>query len=170
MTITITHAQPSDASELLDVQKIVGGETDNLTFGAEGLPVSVEDEEKYITSLVDSTSSAMFLAKADGKIVGSATFRTSDRARLSHRAEMCISILKEYWGQGIGHMLMDALIDFAKNVAHTEIISLEVNSENVRAIHLYEKYGFEKIGHFKGFFKVDGKYLDCELMNLYLKE
>lgn len=63
---------------------------------------------------------------------------------------------------------MEAVIDFAKNTAHVEIISLEVKSDNVRAIELYKKFGFENTGHFKGFLKIDGKYADFELMNLYL--
>ena len=41
-----------------------------------------------------------------------------------------------------------------------------VNSIN--PMLLYEKYGFENIGTFKGFFKIHGEYVDCELMNLYL--
>lgn len=168
MNITITKAQPSDARELLEVLKIIGGETDNLTFGSEGFPATVEEEEAYLASLVGSTSSAMFIVRKDGKLVGSASFRGMERTRLKHRAEIGISLLKEVWGQGIGSMLMETLIDFAKTEAHVEIISLEVNSENTRAIRLYEKYGFEKIGHYKGFFKVDGKYLDFDLMNLYL--
>ncbi len=36
------------------------------------------------------------------------------------------------------------------------------------AIKLYEKLGFEKIGLYKNFFKIDGNYYDEILMNLYL--
>ena len=80
---------------------------------------------------------------------------------------MC-KFLKEEWGNGIGSKLMLFVIDFAKDVAHAEIVSLEVRSDNERAIKLYEKYGFEKIGTFKGFFKIDGEKVDFDLMNLYL--
>ena len=38
----ITEAAPKDAGELLEYLKIVGSETDNLSFGAQGLPISVE--------------------------------------------------------------------------------------------------------------------------------
>ena len=37
---TITRARPEDAAALLDYLKIVGGETDNLSFGAEGVPLA----------------------------------------------------------------------------------------------------------------------------------
>ena len=38
---TITRVTADDAEALLEHLKTVGGETDNLTFGAEGLPVTV---------------------------------------------------------------------------------------------------------------------------------
>ena len=52
----------------------------------------------------------------------------------------------------IGTRLMEQLIMFSK-AAGAEIISLEVRSDNTRAIKLYEKFGFEKISVFKEFFK-----------------
>ncbi len=47
--------------------------------------------------------------------------------------------------KGIGNLLLDKLINKAKELKQN-IISLEVNEKNEIAIHLYEKYGFEKIG------------------------
>lgn len=38
----IVRAQAQDAVALLDYLKIVGGETENLSFGAEGVPLGVE--------------------------------------------------------------------------------------------------------------------------------
>ena len=40
----IVRAQPEDAAALLDYLKIIGGETDNLSFGPEGVPLDVEEE------------------------------------------------------------------------------------------------------------------------------
>lgn len=169
MNFTIEKAKASDAEAVLEYLKQIGGETDNLTFGSEGLPCSVEDEEKYIESLQNSTSSVMFFAKCDGRIIGDASFSSSPRERIKHRGEIGISVVRDYWGKGIGSKLMERVIDFAKNVADCEIIHLQVRSDNERAIGLYKKYGFEKIGQFKGYLKIDGKYVDCDLMNLYMK-
>ncbi len=46
---------------------------------------------------------------------------------------------------------MEALIDFGKNTGQAKILSLGVRSDNQAAIHLYEKYGFKKIGTFEGY-------------------
>ena len=110
----------------------------------------------------------MFIARENGKIVGNAHFTGMTQERLKHRGTVGISVLKAEWGKGIGSRLMEAVMDFARNTAHIEIITLEVRSDNLRAIDLYKKFGFEKIGHFKGFLKIDGEYADFDLMNLYL--
>ena len=166
--IIIKKAMPADAGEILAYLKKVGGETDNLTFGEEGLPFSIEDERRYLENLTQSTTSVMYVAKKDEKIVGVASFNGMLGVRMKHRGELAVSVLKCEWGKGIGSILIEAIIDFAKNVAQAEIISLEVRSDNKRAIRLYEKYGFEKIGCFKGFFKINGEYIDFDLMNLQL--
>lgn len=168
MSVTITKARPEDAGELLGLLKIIGGETDNLTFGSEGLPAALEEEQCFLASLEKSASSVMFVAKKDGKIVGNAHFSGMTRERLRHRGTIGISVVKSEWGQRIGSRLLHSVLDFAKNTAHTEIISLEVRSDNVRAIELYKRFGFEKIGHFKGFLKINGEYVNFDLMNLYL--
>lgn len=64
---------------------------------------------------------------------------------MSHRAELGITVRKDYWGQGIGSLLMKELIKYAKE-NRIEILNLDVRSDNVNAIHLYEKFGFKHIG------------------------
>ena len=48
MDFVITRAVPDDAAALLELLRISGGETDNLTFGAEGLPFTVEQEREFL--------------------------------------------------------------------------------------------------------------------------
>lgn len=169
MDITISRAQPEEAEEILEYLRIVGGETDNLTFGSEGFPMTVKEEQRYLESLMSTHSSIMLLARKDGRIVGNASFNGYLMERTKHRGDFGISVLKAEWGNGIGSRLLEKIIEFAKDEAYAEIISLEVRSDNIRAIKLYKKYGFETIGHFKGFFKIDGKDIDFDLMNLYLE-
>lgn len=148
--------------------KTVGAESDNLTFGSEGLPVSVEDEASFIADINKSENSVMIIALDGSEVVGLASLNGNSRERMKHRASLAISVRKSHWGQGVGSMMMEYLTDFAKG-AGIEIISLEVRQDNERAIALYKKFGFEKISEFKGFFKIDGEYIDFDLMNLYVK-
>lgn len=168
MEIKIEKALPTDAEKLLEYLKIVGGETDNLSFGGEGVPFSVEAERDYLTSLQGSTTAGMFVAKRGEEIVGIGSYSGMTGQRMGHRGELAVSVKRSAWGMGIGGKLVERVIDFAKNTAQADILSLEVRSDNARAIHLYQKFGFEKIGTFPGFFKIDGAYVDFDLMNLYL--
>ena len=49
------------------------------------------------------------------------------------------------------------MIDFAEK-SGIEIIELAVRSDNERAIRLYKKHGFQEIGVYKSYFKIDEKY------------
>lgn len=166
MSYTIQEAKPEDAEALIEYLKVIGGETDNLTFGAGGFPVTVEEEREYIEKKKADDRSIMLSVWEDGKIIGNAHIEALTR-RLSHRAGLGVTVLKEAWGRGIGTALMERLIAYARE-HEIEIIELQVRCDNARAIHLYEKFGFEKIGRYPGYMKVDGKLIDCDLMNLYL--
>lgn len=162
----IEEAKPADAENILSYLRIIGGESDNLTFGAEGVPFSVEAEQAFIQSRLDSKKDVLYLVKCNGEIVGNGSINSLS-GRMSHRAELGISVRKDYWGKGIGTKLMDALIAFARN-AGFEILSLEVRSDNDRAIRLYERFGFKKIATYPGFMKIKGELVDYDLMYLTL--
>jgi len=68
MNIMIEKAQPSDAYELLEYLKIIGSESDNLTFGPDGLLCTVEEEAAFLASELVSSSSVTLVAKRDGNI------------------------------------------------------------------------------------------------------
>lgn len=166
--LRIEKATALDAEKVLEYCKIIGGESDNLTFGTEGVPMTVEAEREYFERVSKSNRQVYLVAKIDGNVVGTATLACFERPRLAHRAEISISVRKDYWGNGIGTKLMQELIDFAKNSAGAEIISLEVRSDNRRAVALYEKFGFETIGRFPGFMKINGEDVSCDIMRLHL--
>ena len=150
--IVVKRASAVDANAILEYLNIVGGETDNLTFGAEGLPFTAEAEADYITRIEHSSDEIMLVAKMDEKIVGNASISRLPR-RMKHRGDLAVSVLKEYWNKGIGSQLLKRLLDWAEN-NDFEIIELQVRSDNLGAIHLYEKYGFQKIGMHPAFFKI----------------
>ena len=168
MAIIIEKAKAADAEAILNFTKICGAETDNLSFGENGIPVSVEQEASFIGSIENSDTDIFFVARDGGEIVGTGNYSTFPKKRMAHRGEFGISVRKAYWNQGVGTMLMEHILDFAKNTAKADIVSLEVRSDNEAAIHLYQKFGFEKIGTFKGYFKINGELIDFDLMELFL--
>ncbi len=169
MDFIIRKANEHDAKDIIEFSKIVGSESDNLTFGKEGLQVTQESEAEYLGSLWEDRENIFLVATINKKIVGTANYRTFTRARMSHRGEFGISVIKQYWNQGIATLLLRDILNFAKTSAKAEIVSLEVRSDNLAAIHLYEKFGFEKIGTFKGYFKINNEYVDFDIMQVILK-
>jgi len=166
MSVTIQKAQPEDAAALIEYLKAIGGETDNLTFGAEGIPMTEEKESAFLRENSANPRNLMLLAKEEGRIIGDAHIEAFSR-RMSHRAGLGVTVRKAAWGRGVGTALMERLIAHARE-QKIEIIELQVRSDNARAIRLYEKFGFVKIGCYPGFLKVDGVNVDCDLMNLCL--
>ena len=167
MSIIIAKAFPADAASILEYLKQVGGETDNLTFGSEGVPFSVEAEETFLSEIEDSCDNVMFIAKDKAKIVGCASLNRLPR-RMKHRGDFAVSVAKEYWNQGIGSRLLCEVLEFAKENAF-EIIDLQVRRDNLGAIHLYEKYGFQKFGTHPAFFKINGKDIGVDYMCLKIQ-
>ena len=166
MSVRIEKATPSDAAMLLEYLKQVGGETDNLTFGPEGMPFSIEAEAEFISNMENSCDDIMLLAKNDNKIVGCASLSRLPR-RMKHRGDFAISVAKDYWNKGIGSKLLDNIIVFARE-NNFEIIDLQVRSDNKRAIYLYEEYGFKKIGEHPAFFKIGDENISFDIMCLEL--
>ena len=169
MSITYRTAAPSDAAALLEYLKAVGGETDNLTFGAAGIPFTLEQEQKYLEGLQTDPVNSLLLALDGEKIVGNACVDGSPNARLCHRRNLAITVLRDYWGRGIGTGLMEKMLAFCRE-SGAELASLEVRSDNERAKALYRKFGFVSFGTFPKFFKIDGQYFDVDCMTLELTE
>lgn len=93
-----------------------------------------------------------YLACVDGQIIGDASLNRKPR-RMSHRGEFVISVRKAYWDCGVASALMEAVLAFSVEKGF-EQINLEVRSDNLRAIRVYEKFVFCKLCTFPAFFKL----------------
>lgn len=164
MSISIDKARPADAARLLDFMKLIGGETNNLTFDGEGVPFSVEDEAAYIASMEHSHDNVMLLAKVGEEIVGNASLSRMPR-RMGHRGDFSVAVAKDYWNRGIAGALLEQILAFAKENDFS-VIDLQVRSDNAAAIHLYEKFGFCKIGSHPAFFRIGGENIAFDYMCL----
>lgn len=74
---------------------------------------------------------------------------------------------KKYRKKGIGKELLNKLLNIA-NKKNIQRIFLEVSVENEIAIGLYKKFNFTNVGHRKGYYNINGKKLDANIMRLDL--
>ena len=100
--LVIERARAEDGAALLQYLKIIGGETNNLSFGPEGVPLSVEAEEAYLRAQEGSADNVQYLARADGEIIGTASLNRKPN-RMRHRGEFGIS-LKRRGGAAARHL------------------------------------------------------------------
>lgn len=166
MSVIIEKASCSDAEAMVKYLNQIGRETDNLTYGAEGWPLSSKEEAASIKRAENSPDEIMLVAKDRGRIVGDASLCRLPR-RMQHRGDLGIAVLQEYWNQGVGSRLLREIINYAKENSF-EVIELQVRSDNTAAIHLYEKFGFQKFGTHDSFFKIGTDEIAFDYMYLKL--
>ena len=90
---------------------------------------------------LENKNTTYIVAKENNEVVGFAGISTClDEATLNN-----IVVKKSCRGRGIGGELLDSLIDLCGDL-HMRTFTLEVDTENAPAIHLYEKFGFKNLG------------------------
>lgn len=160
-------AQTQDARAILAVLNEVAQESPYLTLNPKGVETTVEEERELIRNYNESTNSIMLVAESDDQIIGMATVYGIDNDRQSHVGEIGVSIIHEYWGYGIGSILTEELIEFAKQ-SDLKVLTLEVVQENKRAIQLYKKYGFNIVGNLSKRLRHNYHYFDTYIMELMI--
>lgn len=165
INFTISLMEPEDAANFLEYVKIIGDESENLTFTSDEINFTLEDEVRIIKSFRDNKNELILKAEnEDGRIVSGLTFRSSERKKKQHVGEFGISVLKEYWGYGIAKRMIETLEEWAELNEYISKINLRVKEDNERAIILYEKMGYEKEGVTSRAYKIDDEYYSEILM------
>lgn len=166
--IIIRKANKFDAKALIEYLNVIGGESDFLTFGIGQFGRSVEQEEDFIEGVLKKKNVLFIIAEVNGKVVGNLNFSGGTRQRTTHVGEFGVSILKEYWGNGIGEELIKYLISWSKSSGIIRKINLRVRTDNTRGINLYRKLGFLEEGIVKRDFFINDEFYDSLLMGLMI--
>lgn len=77
-----------------------------------------------------------------------------------------VAVFPEFRKNGVGKALVEFLVDGMK-CENAEFVTLEVRESNLKAISLYEKCGFQKVGKRKDFYEKPRE--DAVLMTNYIK-
>ena len=175
MNIIYREAETSDAGKFLEYCKIVGAESDNLTFGAEGIPFTISQEADFIRKFAGNPDSVMLVAFDEGELVGTgAVSSISGKNRFAHRRDIAISIRKDYWGKGIMTEAVKRIIRYSFDELKIDLLSAFHYSENLRSKRVIEKCGFEyEITLYQSSKRYDDKVMDmvcyCILKDNYYK-
>ena len=105
------------------------------------------------------------VACVDEKVVGSLGLSVVTHSpRRRHVGELGMAVHDEWHGRGIGLALLKAAIDLADRWINLTRLELTVYTDNVPAIKLYEKLGFEIEGTLRQYAFRDGAFADAYSM------
>lgn len=168
MEVTIQEAKKKDAAELIQFVHKVANETNFLTFSSSEFNKTVEEEEQIIQDHLLAKNQIFILAKLDGQIIGILNVQSSKKKRLEHIGHFGVSVLKQYWNKGVGSLLVQYMIDWAKESGIIRKLNLRVSVNNELAIRLYKKHGFTVEGIIKRDLKLNDKFEDTYQMGLLI--
>lgn len=156
----IRAAEPEDAAAL---SALIGSE--GVFEGTSQLPMMPVASRLDRFSKVDPAGLLLVATNPKQSIVGMIGLHlVQPGLRRAHVRGLGISVAKEYQGQGVGQLLMEAALHWADNWAGILRIELTVLVDNARAIALYERHGFVSEGTMRGHILRDGIYADTHMM------
>ena len=124
--------------------------------------VSVDARRKR--QLETGPNDAGLVAVLDGKVIGMIGLHRGQLARRLHTASLGMAVHDGYAGRGAGRALLAAVVDLAERWWNIKRLELNVYADNVRAIALYERFGFEREGLLRAYAWRDGTYVDSIAM------
>jgi len=103
--------------------------------------------DAFVKEVTENNLARYMVAEIDDTIVGYGGVRLIlDEGHITN-----IAVHKNYRGYGIGHILVDGLVDVCKRL-NIERMTLEVRESNTPARNLYKDHGFEDIGIRPGYY------------------
>lgn len=168
-TVLLRSPDAADAAAVNEHRQITSSQTHFMARYPEEIVYSEEAIKQQLDAVNSDPRDFGISAFLGGRLVADCRL-TKPRPHLKyrHRGYFGISIQKELWGLGLGGILLRETLRIAKENGF-EQVELGVFSDNTRAIHVYQREGFQTVGIQPRAFKLkDGTYRDEVLMVRFL--
>jgi len=111
--------------------------------------------------LLDPTSVTLGAFNLSDVLIGSVRLEAYQRLRERHKVQLtAMYVMKDYAGQGVGRRLLDEALAESRKLNGIELINLTVTADNLAAVRLYSKLGFQTFGREVRAVKATTGYLD----------
>lgn len=118
-----------------------------------------------------SDTFSLFGAFLSGELVGLSGFGRNSGGKTRHRGGIYhMYVTPEARGRGLGWLLLESAVDYAKEQPGLEELILAVTVGNDSARRLYERFGFVFSHREPRYIKIDGRYYDIDWMILDLQK
>lgn len=156
--------RPLEREDLKFVHNLDNNATIMRYWFEEPYEAFVELVELYDKHIHDQTE-RRFILEEDGVNAGLVELIEIDY--IHRRAEFQIIVDPVHQGRGFGERATRMALNYAFQELNLYKIYLVVDTENTKAIHVYEKVGFEREGVLKHEFFSSGKYRDAVRMCIF---
>jgi len=165
MKVTIRKATVADVPYILAiVNHAILHTTSNYLYDVQSIETQLEwfqDKEKKKFPVI--------VADHNGSAIGFGTYGTfREKIGYQFTVEHSVYVAEEFVGQGIGRLLLEALIEKAKSEGYHTMIG-GIDAANQASIAFHKKFGFVENGILKEVGFKFGKWLDLQFMQLILK-
>ncbi|MNK52922.1 putative acetyltransferase [compost metagenome] len=170
MPVLVRTAQEADAASIL--LHVEASDRESTFLSREpGESVATREEERMLIRRYEEAPNSLFLlAEQEGKLVGTLMYTGWRWKRMRHTGRFGMSIRKSHWSRGIGRILLDTMIAWARGNGITRKIGLEVQHVNERAIALYRDRGFVEEGRLHREMRIGDQWIDILQMGLWLDD
>ncbi|AEA45456.1 GNAT family N-acetyltransferase [Fluviicola taffensis] len=163
------------AVEIADATKIIEF-VHGFVYDSEFVPLvegefnpTLPEEELILKNYVDRSNSLFLVAEFEGQIIANINLDGNQRQIMRHTAVFGMGMHLEWQNCGLGTIILQSAIDWARNHSELELLFLQVYAENEAGIALYKKLGFVENGRMPNMFKQNNRYHDEITMHLSLK-
>jgi L-amino acid N-acyltransferase YncA len=160
---TVRDAVPDDLAEITAIYNAL---LETTTHEWTEELHTVDERAEWLASQNAARFPAL-VAIDSGEVVGWATygdFRDSVRwPGYRFTVEHSIHVREDHWGRGVGRLLIDALIERARQ-AGKHVMVAGIDADNTGSIRFHERLGFVEVGRMPGIGEKFGRRLGLVLM------
>ena len=169
MSVTVRHAEPGDASLLVELAEAVGAEPQGWLI-TNGAWRTAGEERRYLRAIRRSAHAAVLVAEApEAGVVGRLSIARDPHPASRHVADVGLMVAESFRRRGVGRALMEAAEEWAGSIGVRKI-ELHVFPHNGGALALYERLGYEREGLRRAHYRRGRDFVDAILMAKVLPE
>jgi len=163
-TVLLRPGRMDDAESTMRNANRIGREQVYLML--EEVP-NLKEEQRWLSGF-DGERNVLFVAVADGEVVGAADCHAGPFPKDRHVGGIGIAIQDGWREAGLGRRMMERVLEWMRSRSFAKA-ELAVFATNHRACRLYESLGFVQEGVRRWHVRIRGEFVDEVLMGLWLR-
>lgn len=152
----IRVATPDDADRVLDCAREVFATTNFTLTKFDEFTLTPDQERDFLRAFLDHPKKLCLIAE-DPSLLSPTNQplitamlvlapKRDNRRKLRHSVDLGISVRSSHRARGLGRLILQHAITWARSIPDLQLITLEVYADNTNAIALYQSLGFIESG------------------------